>query len=106
MFSLSKAAALERISHGYTRTLSRSWRSLGDRRRLAQVAQPLSQGEAMKNGRNIKAVREMEVRPTVQGRGLLATIELRCDDNRLWQVNGEVAERSPATKPADPVAKS
>jgi hypothetical protein len=44
----------------------------------------------MKNGTNIKAVREMEVRPTAHGRGLLATIELRCDDNRLWQVNGEV----------------
>jgi hypothetical protein len=35
-----------------------------------------------------KYIRELQVRETPRGRGLLTTIEVRCDDNGQWQVNG------------------
>jgi hypothetical protein len=45
----------------------------------------------MKNEK-YKHVREMKSKPTAHGKGMLATLELRCDANGLWQVNGDVCD--------------
>jgi hypothetical protein len=42
----------------------------------------------MKN-QKYKAVREMSTKRAPRDKGTLATIEICCDDNGLWRVNGD-----------------
>jgi hypothetical protein len=52
-------------------------------------ADETTRGDGQVKNQKHKGVREMKTKRTKEGRGTFATIEIRCDANGLWKVNGD-----------------